>query len=172
MKTPQLGPQILGTGSEDVPGRGRRSRGYAGDQASRQQPRIVLGNQGYSGKYKHLAQPALLGGACCGGDRLLFGAGISEPHLAIQRLMNSQRGWNLPVSIQRTWAEGEVTHREDTTRPQMVLPVTALRKPRPANAQTLPPSEADATASAEFYECPELPCLQSQAHTLNTSFSY
>lgn len=46
------------------------------------------GNQGYSGKYKHLAQPVPAGDACWVRDKLLLRAGISERHSAFQSLIH------------------------------------------------------------------------------------
>lgn len=57
--------------------------------------------------------------------------------------------------MKELWEEGKITHQQDKTRTEMVLLVTALGKPRPANAQPPLPLESDGAGSAELYECPE-----------------
>lgn len=99
-----VGPRAMaspgdGVGSEGILGGAWRSRGQRQGHLSwvrscRPGPGrlIILGNQGYSGKDKYLAQPGSAGDACCVGDRVLPRASISEHPVAIQHSINSQSG--------------------------------------------------------------------------------
>lgn len=117
-------------------GPGRRSRRL-----------IVLGNQGYSGEYKYLAQPDPAGGHLLCQRQSALRASISEHHMAFQSLIHftfHRVVGIFPFTIKELWEENEVTHQQDKARAEMVLPVTALGKLRPASGQPHPPLKSDA----------------------------
>lgn len=123
------------------------------------------GNQGYSRKYKHLAQPVPAGDACWVRDKLLLRAGISERHSAFQSLIHftSRKVVGIfPFTMKELRAGGEVTHQQDKSRTEMVLPGTTLGKPHPASAQPHLPGSLMPSGSAELNKCREGTFLQSQ----------
>lgn len=121
---------------------------------------LSSGNQGYPGKYEHLA---LLGADCCACKPV--SPAFHSSHLLIQYLIHLQS-----VQICKLTLIGFRQRGKSLINKMQHLPngSAASGKTCPANTQPLPPCKSDLVGITEFSECQEPP--RRQAHLYNSAF--